>query len=468
MRSIPDSELMAELSLPNELAAPILRHLYIADQTTFTTALRVSPAWHDLGLPILCEDVVLRTSAQIIGLAKAPDLTRFQSTRSLTIAIPPMNTDLAESDSIVDFDLHWSNFGTHGFHASLLKALATVLPAFTRLESFSFHITAVSSLPQGYDIDNHLLSEIVAALPDTVRHLEIDTRGSDSVDDDDIEHNRQRHLCSTIADRLDRLESLRLHVGNICSDLFKKPSSTIHTLVINLMSATGLTEAQECDFSMPYYNETDETRQEFGHQTSARRLLDWAPMIADQWPALRTFLVLDSNTVLPEANDCLELGAIFVRDLLLHTTTAVPIAPFVDPNDRLNQQTFLRYFGHDIVGTLGHVEELLEGPVWHWTDLGARLPSAVKESTQGRKYLWEPAHNRYWRRKVLPPARAVADSVFGSEKWKRKDLIDGRFSCHNGWDAERYAGRQLLETQVLEGDDRDVWFKMPARKDGRP
>jgi hypothetical protein len=191
MRSIPDSEIMAELSLPNELVAPILRHLYIADQTTFTRALRVSPAWHDLGLPILYNDIVLRTSAQITGLAKAPDLTLLKSTTSLTIAVSAtdaMDTDLAEGRSVIDPDPDLLILDTQQFHVSL-KALATVLPAFTRLESFSFHITAESSLPQGFGIDNHLLSELVAALPSTVRHLEIDTRGSDLVDVDDIEHN---------------------------------------------------------------------------------------------------------------------------------------------------------------------------------------------------------------------------------------------------------------------------------------
>jgi hypothetical protein len=259
-----------------------------------------------------------------------------------------------------------------------------------------------------------------------------------------------------------------LHVGNICSDLFKKPSSSLHIEVINLMSTKGLTEAQECEFSLPYApDETDEERQEVGHETSAMILDEVKPAIANQWPALSTFKILDSNIALPGTNDYLDLSAIFVRDLLLDTTTAVPAAPFVDHADHTQQQMFFRYFGHDVVGVLGNVEELLEGPVWHWTDLGARLPSAIKDSKQGRKCQWESPHNKYWRRKVLPPVSDVANCVFGSEKWKRKDLTDGRFSCHDVWDAERYAGRKLVGTRVEKGADWEGFIRMPARKDGR-
>jgi hypothetical protein len=426
--------------MPNEVVTIVLNHLYKDVPHDLIRALSVCRTWLELGTQTIYKDVVLVSSDQMLKLAHA-DKTSFRSTRSLTIKVPPMEKDssIAEDNP---WDHDWTgeaNRATKRLHNSLWVVVA-LLPAFTSLESFSFHISTQSwhDHPEGFFVDCYVLNEIVWVLPATVRHLEIDTKASDRVKDG------QQHLCSTLASRLQGLETLRLHVGNLCSDLFNA-SSTLRSVVINLMNCAGITEAQDCAHSIAWNPQEFNAwpkRQDIGRATR-RDLVAAASFMVGQLPALETFKILDSNK--SRYSFDLEVDAIFVRDVIQKQTTVIPTKAVFEfrestclHNVRLLRSSDSHAQSEDIVGVLGNIEEVLEGPLWHSTDLGARSPMQVKESHQGKTRQWQSYDN------------------FS----KREELSNNRIQCKL-WDEEGSAGRRLVDVCIKDGLEYDEWFSLP-------
>jgi hypothetical protein len=72
-----------------------------------------------------------------------------------------------------------------------------------------------------------VLAQIVRSLPSSLLHLELDTECIDRISEDESTSDPNKHLCLAISDRVAELETLRLRLSCICTDLFRslRPSA---------------------------------------------------------------------------------------------------------------------------------------------------------------------------------------------------------------------------------------------------
>jgi hypothetical protein len=99
-----------------------------------------------------------------------------------------------------------------------LHALCNCLASLSKLTTFS--ICLDNQVDSRCYLPGSVLVRIVRALPPSVVHLELDTEGVDRGWEHNPAENPAQHLCLAINDRMQNLESLRLRLSAVCTDLF--------------------------------------------------------------------------------------------------------------------------------------------------------------------------------------------------------------------------------------------------------
>jgi hypothetical protein len=103
-----------------------------------------------------------------------------------------------------------------------LDALCICLGSLPNLSSFSIYLDG--EVDSRCTLPGPVLTKIVRALPPSLRHLEIDTEAIDRIGGnfETVEKPVEpaSHLCLAVSDRMSHLESLRLRVSCLCTQLF--------------------------------------------------------------------------------------------------------------------------------------------------------------------------------------------------------------------------------------------------------
>ena len=256
------------------------------------------------------------------------------------------------------------------------------------------------------------------------------------------------HLCPVLAQRSKTLQTMRLHVGHMCADIYEQ-SDTLVSLTLNLLDSRGYTKVHPC--VNDHLVESEESQESI---TVARRGIVTSGLdVLSGYPLLEKFLILDSTprpslrSILGQSSSypqIYQVDALFIRDLLLNQTTIVPqdtkdlprASDLLPPAQYTHQ--ILRFGrdleetpSNDISGLLSNMEDMLEGPAWHSAGAGTRFPDAVKLSSRGRSYQWHPYTNFVTREEGcisgLPfnTSRAWSGGVETGDKWMHVSVTEG-------------------------------------------
>ena len=234
--------------LPSELLRQILRWLRLSSKINqsndFTAALRVCSKWRDAGERLLWTDVSLEDNT--VGRFLSGGGRKDASIMSLTLLIKPLHFEWPEEVVLNDPDLDTSNESpaTSALWKRLEK-LPQRLRGMESLTSFSFKVCGYTLRhhPEGFWLRTGDICAIVAALPPSVKYLEIDTycfdrRGYPSV-------IPGSHLCPRLSSMIPQLTNLRLRVFRLCAELFEFRNEHHTTKVSDVDSsdtaASGLT-----------------------------------------------------------------------------------------------------------------------------------------------------------------------------------------------------------------------------------
>lgn len=107
-----------------------------------------------------------------------------------------------------------------------LDALCGCLGSLPKLTTFSIFLE--DQVDSRCYLPGPVLARIVRALPPSLLHLELDTECVDRIFEEKFSCESDDHLCLAINDRIPHLETLRLRISCLCSDLFRSlsPSAT--------------------------------------------------------------------------------------------------------------------------------------------------------------------------------------------------------------------------------------------------
>jgi hypothetical protein len=99
-----------------------------------------------------------------------------------------------------------------------IDALCDILASLSKLTTFSIFLDK--------QVDTHcslpgvVLARIVRSLPPSLNHLELDTEGVDRIANSSTVQRPEDHLCLAISEHMPHLETLRVRLSCICTDLF--------------------------------------------------------------------------------------------------------------------------------------------------------------------------------------------------------------------------------------------------------
>lgn len=105
-----------------------------------------------------------------------------------------------------------------------LQALYDTLSSLSRLTTFSIFLD--DQVDSRCHLPGPVLARIVRSLPPSLLHLELDTECVDRISEHDHSRYGDDHLCVAISDRAPGLETLRLRLSCLCTDLFRSVSPT--------------------------------------------------------------------------------------------------------------------------------------------------------------------------------------------------------------------------------------------------
>lgn len=187
------------------------------------------------------------------------------------------------------------------------------------------------------------------------------------------------------------------------------------------------TDAKQCGEPDYRLREGSEERRAWGKRTR-QLLVEHASTALTQYPNLQKLLIVDIEHVERHAD------TINVRDIKANTTRSFPIN-YTTPMDGTNYMPVsMRNYDDDtvvdIVGRIGDLQELAEGPSWITTVTGSRFPAAFKDTPEGQSYEWT-AGDRY---------QTPEDFI--------KRHKGHRFRV---WTDEDRAGRTLVRPREVEG-----------------
>jgi hypothetical protein len=194
------------LDLPEELLNEIVDYVHTASPTALTEVSFTCRRLHRLSQSFQWKHVVLpwglnRNSPVASFIHKQRGNTDIKS-----ITLQPQRSVLNA------FRVRMEHAFDH------LHALCNCLASLSKLNTFS--ICLDNQVDSRCYLPGPVLARIVRALPPSVVHLELDTEGIDRGWEHNPAENPAQHLCLAINDRMQNLESLRLRLSAVCTDLF--------------------------------------------------------------------------------------------------------------------------------------------------------------------------------------------------------------------------------------------------------
>jgi hypothetical protein len=429
-------------AIPAEIVEIFLEHVIHGDGergTNICNLLCVSATWRDIGIRLLWSDIVVDCD-KLARFVQAPPSSNFSLITSFTFTSePPQETDDdKEADPAGNtFDPARNTFVGFYRHPdvnkacrqlnSTLKELASILPLMIRLKTFSFYIHCQDILRRSPStkISRLALRVVVNALPKSVESLEIDTKWCDQALDGEFDE----HLCHAIAQRVPSLAHLRVRLESMCPKIIAA-SEALRSCIFFLQLPWMGFSTRHCSYS------NVDVRRDLVRSISTTLLPSCHP---------KKLLVIDA--VDPAGA---RLGRIDIRDLVNSSTTSCPLQTL------RNRDVLVRFpqkanadETQDIAGSVGDIEELVEGQSWHTTMTGSRFPDDYRTSAMGAKHEW--ATNQKYATPDSWPAKlsdgAGVQSFKGhSQGWRAAD--GGPTTL---WEDEAKAGRQLVEVRVVDG-----------------
>jgi len=302
--------------------------------------------------------------------------------------------------------------------STALNGLRGVLPQLSRLESFSLYMTARDKPAPTFALLRSDIAGLVAALPDSVLALEVDTRCIEQLDkgaaDADV-------ICHAISKTLPQLQHLRLRTQCLSARLIAPNTHLSRLKTVRLNWCCG--QSIEIPGISPYDQSAIlDAKAEL--VTAYRETLarDEAALI----PECRAN-ILDFDTK-PSPDDPLDFSAYHMfRDVSLTSrqdATAAPVVvyPVSDEWSQLGHW-WARTRTHDhIIGTRAELQQVIEQPGWYTATFGARCAPDTGE--------------------LLPLQLHVMDR----EAWKAK--MGNKI--HKLWSNEDNTGQKLLSVEERE------------------
>ena len=292
------------------------------------------------------------------------------------------------------------------------------------LTTFSFFVHGHSQwfAPIGFWLRHHDIYELVNHLPASVTSLEIDTKGFERTTSKDARED----ICTVVSSRLKNLQHLRLQLSRYCNNFFG-PSSTLKSMTITTILPKSRTESQQCGRTDYEQTEGPETREPQGRETR-QMLVDRGLEMLPQLPSLRKFLIIDAEGEREKHT----FPIVVIRDLMVRKTLSLPLL-YMGLESEEAAKMMLRYPDkdgeeQDVVGNIGDMEQLFEGPAWVATVEGSRFPAEYKESPQGRKHRWSEGR-----------------------KYETKEEFIERKEMMGLWGDEQHVGMKLVHARETEG-----------------
>jgi hypothetical protein len=199
--------------LPDELLLDIIERVHATSPATLPNIGSTSKTLQRLARPLQWKHVVLPWK-----LNKRSPIARFNEAHFGNKDI--VSIRLQPQRSVMNaFRIGMKNANDH------LDALCNCLGNLSNLTAFSIFLDDL--VDSRCTLPGPVLTKIVRALPPSLLHLEIDTEGVDRI----AGHERPAqpvepadHLCLVISDRVPHLESLRLRLSCLCTELFRSLS----------------------------------------------------------------------------------------------------------------------------------------------------------------------------------------------------------------------------------------------------
>jgi hypothetical protein len=304
-----------------------------------------------------------------------------------------------------------------------MEQLSHLLPQFHQLTTFSLFVKTHDTPhgPLGFWLQDQQIFNIIDKLPSSLENLEIDTRGFEQTTTSDTPAD----ICKVIAGHLSHLLHIRLRLSRYCGSLFV-PSSTIRSMLINMILPWPITSSQQCGTPAYKASEMLHVKRETGRATR-QMLVEKSAQTLASWPSLKSMLIIDHQQRESGSFDMLN-----VRDILKEKTVSLPYY-FVSTIGEPGSKYCLRYYEgdeiSDVVGRTGDTEIIAEAYMWVTTKQGSRFPAAYKVSAEGRGLDWDT--RKPWQ--------------------TREQLKKRRNDSPKLWTEEETEGRILLRPREVEG-----------------
>lgn len=347
--------------LPEELLCAILQHVQnTPQQRSFVACLLCCRRWYNVGLPLLCNAIALRSEnlASFLYFFPSRNLTRM---RFLAVSITASYDNMTLSGSA---------------QVRRLRKFAAVLAQMVNLSTFSFTFSDPQSTnPHPCQMPRTIVTTIVDNLPTSCVNLEIDTHGLD------YHTPGTPHLCDRLRHVLPRLQHLRLRLTDMCPAIFAEgfnqhvsmgdpPTFTsvvapsLKTAVINCR--TGIWSSGCCT-KWPRID---------AHDSLIKFLRELA--VCQNFPAIERLWLL----YIPRIHHVGPQYHHYKRcDIIQDQTWAIPFLPgpracieFAEDRDVCLART---PGGQQIVSCDSALEQFVEGKTWETTLSECRMPSAI-------------------------------------------------------------------------------------------
>lgn len=367
--------------LPQELLIVILERVRnTTSPLSFVSCLLCCRRWYDLGLPLICDVILLKRSNLETFLTRFPPVNCILIT-SLTISIKPESPASDSAGRYVEDEEHMKRNGSPETKTlwGQLQNLATMIGKMTNLSFLSFVVTSENPWTVGFWIPRPIIASMIGNLSRSCVGLEIDTRGNDFSELGSV------HLCDKIRDVLPHLRHFRVRLSTLCSAMFcasfnandatedhsKAPSlkSVIINCVPQSLGYGG--SARRCGFleMHPYYRSFHDIFEARGSLATTLRDL----VVRGSYPEIERLWLVDMQY--HDNDDPTVYAAYNRRDILLNKTWAIPFRNIlgVERNAVLTRTPEV----NEVVSFQWVVEELAEAQTWKETLSGCRMPAAT-------------------------------------------------------------------------------------------
>lgn len=339
-----------------ELVLLILQNLYNDDKHAFLVCLRVCKAWHDLGVPILWQNIYLdgpttRTGNQSklsLFIEPQPPLELCNRVQSLTCCVTAPIYIERRFDHIV--------------------LIAQCLVHLKQLKSFSGFLEIKPTYIQRREFQT-----FIQAVPTTLRHLELRLGGT-GPNNSHIEDKCQHF--KPLSALLPQLQSFRLEGCRTCPGVFehmKEPCSHLTHISIEFHSDTSrcsceMTKAQHEQIGFQELN-NDKALEKI--QLAARHVVD-----AGLFPSIKKFSFIgEINNIhrdRPAAN------ILYHADILQQTVVAYPIRRALASKSWMRYKSPANGVEEDLIASR-NLLHMIENSNWKSFKSGIRLPSTMSK-----------------------------------------------------------------------------------------